>query len=67
MDSFLLSAIAAIFLLIGAGMLLLEISAVKAGRRFFKNEYTQQIYWMTYLTSLVLGATMLVKAVAIAV
>ena len=67
MDSFLLSAIAAIFLLIGAGMLLLEISAVKAGRRFFKNEYTQQTYWMTYLTSLVLGATMLVKAVAIAV
>jgi hypothetical protein len=67
MDSFLLTATAVTLLLIGSGMLLLEISAVKAARRFFKNDFTRMVYWMTYLFALVLGATMLIKAVTIAV
>jgi hypothetical protein len=48
-------------------MRLLEISAVKTGRRFFRNDYTRQLYWMTYLSAFVLGATMLVKAITMAV
>jgi hypothetical protein len=62
MDSFLLLLGGAVLLAIAAAMVLLERAALAADRRFVRNDYTQQTYWMIYLSFAVLGATLLLKA-----
>jgi hypothetical protein len=48
-------------------MRLLEISAVKTSRRFFKNDYTRQLYLDDVSLCVCVGsATMLIKAVTVA-
>lgn len=62
MDSILLTAAGLVIFGAASGMVVMEVAALRSGRPFFKNDYTRQTYWMTYLSLYVLGTSLLLKA-----
>jgi hypothetical protein len=63
MDQALLMLAGTAFLAAGGGMLIVERRAVGARGALLKGRRTQELYWMTYLSSFVLAACFLLKAI----
>ncbi len=55
--------IALVMLIVGIGMAAFEWSRIKAKRPLFKGRQVVVLYWVTYLSSSVLGVTFAIAAI----